>query len=434
MRANSPRASRRLAGRGARRRCTAGALLIPGRAAAGLLIRRRATAAHGQVAVCLLLLSLLASSLAACGSDSVGGGGNDSATKPLSTPLATSLPSAGGSWALLPAGASSGEEHFWELLHRGAGSTHWMLVTPPGVQDNGGLAIAAAGATLLTGFLPSYNLHFSPLALTTDGGATWTPALLPSALASVPDSLALSPSGPGYALLAKGSGEIVQNNMPGSGEWRALTAARALATLPVAHVCGLVSIDAIASISLEGVLAGGTCNQAGQIGEYAYAHGSWRAAAPPTPAALRDDSSRVVLLASTGATTTLTLVDFRSTSQNTLLAAWSTDGGHHWAESPPLVIGAREDLIAAGPASQDRTFLLVSTPHGNRLRIGAPATPWRATPRPPAGTATVALSDTGEIDALAVHVYTIVEWRLAGTPGAWHRVGTLPVTVSAASH
>ncbi len=431
MRANSPRASRRPAVRGAPRRRTAGVLLIPGRTAAGLLIRRRATAAHGQVAVCLLLLSLFASSLTACGSDS--GGGNDSATKPLSTPLATSLPSATGSWALLPAGASSGEEHFWELLHRGAGSSPWTLVTPPGVQDNGGLAIAAAGGTLLAGFLPSYNLHFSPLALTTDGGATWTPALLPSALTSVPDSLALSSSGPGYALLAKGGGEIVQSNTPGGGEWRTLTAARALATLPVAHSCGLASIDAIASTSPEGVLAGGACNQAGQIGEYAYAHGSWRAAAPPTPAALRDDSSRVVLLASTGART-LTLVDFLSTSQNTLLAAWSTDDGHRWAESPPLVLGAREDLIAAGPAPQDRTFLLVSTPHGNRLRIGAPATPWRATPRPPAGTATVALSDTGEIDALAVHVYTIVEWRLAGTPGAWHRVGTLPVTVSAASH
>jgi hypothetical protein len=421
MRANSPRASRRPAVRGVPRR----------RAAAGLLVRRRATATRGRVAVCLLLLSLLASGLAACGSG--GGSGNDSATAPLSTPLATSLPSAGGSWALLPAGASSGEEHFWELLHRGAGSTHWTLVTPPGVQDNGGLAIAAAGGTLLAGFLPSYNLHFSPLALTTDGGATWTPALLPSALASVPDSLALSSSGPDYALLAKGGGEIVQSNTPGSGEWRALTAARALATLPVAHGCGLVSIDAIASTSPEGVLAGGACTQAGQIGEYAYAHGSWRAAAPPTPAALRDDSSRVVLLASTGATT-LTLVDFLSTSQNTLLAAWSTDGGHHWAESPPLVMGAREDLIAAGPAPRDRTFLLVSTPHGNRLRIGAPATPWRATPHPPASTATVALSDTGEIDALAVHVYTIVEWRLAGTSGAWHRVGTLPVTVSAASH
>ncbi len=404
-----------------------------GPVATGLLAHRPATAAHGRTAVCLLLFGLLASSLAACGSG--GGSGNDSAstTAALSTPLATSLPSAAGSWALLPAGASSGEEHFWELLHRGAGSSHWTLVTPPGVQDNGGLAIAAAGRTLLAGFLPSYNLHFSPLALTTDGGATWTPALLPSALTSVPDSLALSSSGMGYALLAKGSGEIVQSSAPGSGEWRTLTAARALATLPVAHSCGLASIDAIAGTSPEGVLAGGTCTQAGQIGEYAYAYGSWRESAPPTPAALRGDPSRVISLTTTG-TATLTLVDFPSASQNTLLAAWSADGGHRWAESPPLVMGAHEDLIAAGPAPHERTFLLVSTPHGTRLRIGAPATPWRATPRPPAGTATVALSDAGEIDALAVHVYTIAEWRLTGTTGAWRRVGTLPVTVSAASH
>jgi hypothetical protein len=403
MRANSPRTSRRPAGQGAPRR----------RAAAGLL-----------------LLGLLAGTLAACGSSS--GSGSGRATDALATPLATSLPSAGDSWALLPAGASSGEEHFWELLHRGASSSRWSVVTPPGVQDNGGLAIAAAGGTLLAGFLPSYNLHFSPLALTTDGGATWAPAVLPGPLTSVPDSLVLSSGGAAYALLGRDGGEILVSDTPG-GEWRSLTTARALATLPVARGCGLTSIDAIASLSPEGVLAGSACTQAGQIGEYVYTHSSWRRAAPPTPTGLRGDPSRVISLASTSGTT-LTLVDFLSASQNTLLAAWSIDGGHTWTEAPPLVMGAREDLIAAGPGPHSRTFLLVSTAHGSRLRIGAPFTPWRATPRPPAGTATVALSGAGEVDALAVHGYNIVDWQLVGTPRAWHRAGTLRVSVSAASH
>jgi hypothetical protein len=390
----------------------------------------------------LLLLCLLAATLSACGSSGGGsrGDGGGSATDPLSAPLATSLPSAGGEWALLPAGASSGEEHFWELLRRGAGSARWSVVTPPGVQDNGGLAFAAAGGTLLAGFLPSYNLHFSPLALTTDGGATWTPTTspLPGGLAPVPDSLALSPGGTAYALLAANGGEIVVGNTTG-GEWRSLTTARALAMLPVARGCGLRSIggltgiDAVASTAPEGVLAGGSCTRAGQIGEYAYTHGSWRAAAPPTPTALRGDPSRVLWLASTGAST-LTLVDFPSASQNTLLAAWSADGGHRWVEAPPLVMGAREALLAAGPGPNDRTFLLVGTPHGSRLRIGAPRTPWRATPRPPAGTATVAVGAAGEVDALAVDVYDIVDWRLVGVPGAWQRVGTLHVNVSASSH
>ena len=385
----------------------------------------------GRAIAGLLLLGLLAATLAACGSGS--GSGSGSATDALSTPLATSLPSAGGSWALLPAGASSGEEHFWELLHRGAGSSRWSVVTPPGVQDNGGLAIAAAGRMLLAGFLPSYNLHFSPLALTANGGATWTPTPvpLPSGLAGAPDSLALSAGGTAYALLTQDGGEIVMST-PG-GEWRSLTAARALATLAMARSCGLTSLDAIADISPEGVLAGGTCTKAGQIGAYAYAHGGWRAAAPPTPAATRGDPSRVLWLMSTGART-FTLVDFTSPSQNTLLAAWTTDGGHSWTEAPPLVMGAREDLIAAGSAPDARTFLLVGTPHGSRLRIGAPATPWRATPRPPAGTATVALGGAGEIEALAVHGYDIADWRLVGSPGAWHRVGMLHVSVSAASN
>jgi hypothetical protein len=377
------------------------------------------------------MLCLLAASLSACGSS--GSGGSGSRIDALSAPLATSLPSAGGGWALLPAGASSGEEHFWELLHRDAGSSRWSVVTPPGVQDNGGLALAAAGGTLLAGFLPSYNLHFSPLALTTNGGATWTPTPvpLPSGLVSAPDSLAQGPGGTAYALLTQDGGEIVVST-PG-GEWRPLTAARALATLPVARGCGLRSIDAIADTSPEGVLAGGTCTRAGQIGEYAYAHGSWRAAAPPTPAALRGAPSRVLWLVSTGAST-LTLVDFPSASQNTLLAAWTTDGGHRWVEAPPLVMGAREALLAAGPGPNTQTFLILGTPHGRRLRIGAPRTPWRATPRPPEGTATAALGGAGEVDALAVHGYNIADWRLVRVPGTWQRVRTLHVSVSTASH
>ncbi len=214
MRADSPRTSRRPRGQGAQRRRAAEGLSDRGRAAAGLLT-----------------LCLLASGLTACGSGS--GSGTVSATQALSPPLATSVSGAGGSWALLPAGASSGEEHFWELLHRGAGSSRWSLVTPPGVQDNGGLAIAAAGSTLLAGFLPSYYLHFSPLALTTNGGTTWTPTPvpLPSGLTSVPDSLALGSGGTTYALLAKDGGEIVVDNTQG-GEWRSLTTARALAATP----------------------------------------------------------------------------------------------------------------------------------------------------------------------------------------------------------
>ena len=307
-------------------------------------------------------------------------------------------------------------------------------MTPPGVQDNDGLAIAATGSTLLAGFLPSYNLHFSPLALTTNGSTSWTPTPvpLPSGLTGVPDSLALGPGGATYALLGNDGGKIVAGNTQG-GEWHSLTTARALATTPATRGCGLTSIDAIASLSSEGALAGGTCAKAGQIGVYAYTHGGWRAAAPPTPAALRDNPSRVLWLTSTGATT-LTLVDFPSPSQNTLLAAWSTDGGHRWTESPPLVMGAREDLIAAGAAPHDQTFLLLNTPHGTRLRIGAPAIPWRTTPRPPEGTATVVMSRNGEIDALAVHIYNIVDWSLTGTPAAWQRVGMLHIAVSASPH
>ena len=49
----------------------------------------------------------------------------------------------GGTWAIVAMGGpAAGENQFWELLARPAGSTRWELVTPPGVADNGGLVAA----------------------------------------------------------------------------------------------------------------------------------------------------------------------------------------------------------------------------------------------------------------------------------------------------
>ena len=84
---------------------------------------------------------------------------------------------------------------FWQLLALVKGSDRWVLATPAGVASNGGLAVSVAGGSLLAGFGPSQDLHFSPLAESTDGGRSWSPGLLPGQLAPVPNSLSVSTSG-----------------------------------------------------------------------------------------------------------------------------------------------------------------------------------------------------------------------------------------------
>ena len=87
-------------------------------------------------------------------------------------------------------------------VRRPAGPATWRLATPPGVADNGGLVVTGTGgASLLTGFVPSQDLTFSPLAATSDNGASWSPAgPVNPGLADAPDALAAgtgrSPAGP----------------------------------------------------------------------------------------------------------------------------------------------------------------------------------------------------------------------------------------------
>ena len=71
------------------------------------------------------------------------------------------------------------ENTFWELFLQPSAGTTWTLRTPPGVADNGGIAVAVSPAGAVTvGFLPSFLLRFSPLARSTDGGTSWSSGLL----------------------------------------------------------------------------------------------------------------------------------------------------------------------------------------------------------------------------------------------------------------
>ena len=123
-------------------------------------------------------------------------------------PLATSLVTAQGTWAVAVMGGLSRPQQngFWQLFVRPAGASNWSLVTPPGVADNGGLvaAGAAGGTSLLVGVRPSQHLAFSPLAASSDTGKSWAPGLLDADLADVPDAMAVGASGQALALLHDG--------------------------------------------------------------------------------------------------------------------------------------------------------------------------------------------------------------------------------------
>ena len=91
-------------------------------------------------------------------------------------------------------GSAAQENNFWQMFYRQAST--WRLATPAGVADNGGLVVAGTPAgPLLTGFLPSQDLTFSPLATSTNSGASWSAAgPVDPGLADVPDALAAGPA------------------------------------------------------------------------------------------------------------------------------------------------------------------------------------------------------------------------------------------------
>ena len=100
-------------------------------------------------------------------------------------PMVSAVSTSTDSWVTLPMGDLSDPSNtFWELFHTVPGASHWSLVTPPGVADNGGLIESASAGTAVVGVLPSQLLRFSPLAQSADGGTSWVPAFLPGALAS----------------------------------------------------------------------------------------------------------------------------------------------------------------------------------------------------------------------------------------------------------
>lgn len=332
-------------------------------------------------------------------------------TRPPTAPLASSLVTAQGSWAIAEMGGSAADDDaFWQLLVRPAGSDTWSLVTPPGVADNGGLVAAGGAASLTVGFLPSQSLAFSPLATSADTGGTWAPAVLGTALADTPDALSAGPAGQQLALLADGT---IDASASGAS-WTRLTSVRAIAASAAGRSCGLTEVTAVSFWSNGLKVVAGGCARRGVAGVFADTDGSWQAAGPVLPGA---GQQPVRVLRLSGRTALLAAGD-------EVFAAWH--GGERWTVSAPLA-GAGTPR-ASGFGTDGSAWVLL--PGGRAATISGPGGGWRELPAVPAATAVLTAGD----DALTVTgpggtVLTV--WRL--TAGAWAKAQVIHVPIAAGS-
>jgi hypothetical protein len=364
--------------------------------------------------------------LAGCGSAAPAAPGPAAEAPPGGAPfLATSLVTSAGTWAVAVMGGSvATNDNFWQLFARPVGSSTWKLVTPPGTPDNGGLVLAGAGSSLITGFRPSQYLTYTPLTLTRNAGQAWSSTgPLDGALANGPDALAAAPStGKVLALLTDGTAELAA---PGYTSWTTLATQRSLAATPAGRSCGLQNLTA-ATFTTSGIpMLAATCARAGTAGIFADAGGTWHAAGPALPAALAHQPVQVLRLTTT-TSSTIALLVAGTGSDASLLAAWSPDSGSHWTLSPPLRLnGAAPSSASFGPG--DATAIILNGSRGQA--VAGPGALWRALPALPPGTATLAVGPAGGFDALAVARTKMTIWQLAPRSAAWSKAQIINVPI-----
>jgi hypothetical protein len=393
-----------------------------------------------------IVVALLASALAlaACGSARPTARTATTGAISLSGPtLATSLAGTDGtSWAVVQMGGSAASyNNFWELFARPAGGTQWKLVTPSGVASNGGLVMTQSSVgTLITGFRPSQDLTFSPLAASADAGAQWSeqPPLSPG-LANVPGALAGNAAG---RLLAITDAGDVDEGTGGSATWTRLTTLRALEGSSAGQACGLTGLTAVAWTPAGAPMVAGDCSKPGAAGIFSLSSGTWRAAGPALAATLSRTGAHVIGLATTGGDATAVLA-VGSGSTAAILTAWSADGGAHWTLSPAL----RPAALAAGATpsvsflGNGSTGLVLTAAAGHSAAsqaytIGWHGGEWQALPTLPAATpagdgkgelATLAATADGVPQAFVVNGGTLTVWQLAS--GQWSLRQTVRVSL-----
>jgi len=350
----------------------------------------------------------------------------------MSASLASAVTTPGGSWAVVAMGQLDQPLNtFWEVFYRAPSTSSWRLSTPPGVADNGGLVVSATGAGAVTvGFEPSQLLRYSPLALSSDAGANWTPALVPESLVATPDALAVSGGGGGsaLALVGRGAGQVLTAKGP-LLSWHALSGGRLLASGSDAR-CGVAGLDAVALSSSSIPLVGTGCRRTGQVGVFAHLGTRWELIGPSLRGALRGATTRILRLDSSGVTTTALLAEDGRDGVG-LVGLWRSATGT-WTESLPLTLGRTPTVRASalGSTGQQLVFIEEQGKHAVLEGAAGPGQPWRRLPVPPSGTGTVSVQSDGSIDAFSVDGSKLRIFTLAPNGTSWSLSQKLNVPIA----
>lgn len=315
---------------------------------------------------------------------------------------------------------------FWQLFERPAGSADWALVTPPGVADNGGLVVATAGRPLLAAVLPSQSLRFSPLASTDDGGGTWTPGLVPAALVSSPEALALTARG---ILAVVDGGRRLLAEQAGTARWETALSVGTLARSSAGVSCRPQALLAAAPGPDGSVLVAADCARRGHAGLFELTSGGIQAIAVPVPAR---DPAQVLRLGSSAAGSSA-LVELGPNGRRRLeVAMVAADAGRAASTGATVSRGLRLDpgqgLAATGSGPGGELFVLIEGRGGAEELAAASAGRWTVLTAPPRGTVAVAFSP-GRIDAVTVQSSTFIDDTLAPGGAGWRRSQVLRVPI-----
>jgi hypothetical protein len=350
-----------------------------------------------------------------------------------SIPLSTAAAGTGGDVAVLAMGHLDDPANtFWQLLYRSPGG-RWRLRTPPGVADNGGLALAIGSSTvtITAGFVPTADLTFSPLASTANAGSSWTTGnVIPFGLEAVPDAL----TGPGpsslWALVRGGrgapvpAGGAVVSGGTTTGRWSTLVTRNALALSGPGRRCGLQSLTAVMVTAPSTGVLGGSCTVAGQVGLFSGGPGHWRLVGPRLPSG----AVTVVRLAAVGPGLDA-LLAVRQGGSTQFVAAWGRTASGPWRLTSGLATSTTAGLCSSSTTALGGFVVLVRERAGCQAALASPATTrWQHLPDPPTSTAVVLDGDQGTIDALTVRSTVFADFRLTSA-GTWQRVQTMRVPI-----
>jgi hypothetical protein len=354
------------------------------------------------------------------------------------TSLRSAVSTADGTWVVLPIGELGDPSNtFWQLLYAAPGSTRWSVVTPKGTADNGGLVAGASALSVDAGVLPSGLLHFSPLARSSDGGKTWSPAFLPGALAARPDALAGPPGGAAPALAVVG--RRVLRAPADLSSWSLTTSVSALAA--AWRACGAGAIDGVAVAPSGTPLAATDCRRGGgRVGVFTEVAGRWTAAGPTLGGRLRQASTQVLRVEPTGAQVT-GLVLATVAGRRSLVALWSAPHGR-WTESVPLGMSDGATVVSTAVGASG-TVAVLERGGGGGMEAYAltPGGAWgRLSTLPPASAALAVGSPASAGSAVGFDAFTVSGTRFgvyttaaAGSPWVEVQSTRLPLAYGSSS-